>query len=281
MHRASLLARYTLSNRCIQSSFRSKVTNASRPLAINRSQSTSAAVSVTKEPFMNGTSSIYIEQMYESWRSDPSSVHKSWDAYFRNVEAGAAPGQAFQAPPTFVSGASVGAAVGGAVASPAGLSTQAISDHLKVQLLIRSYQTRGHNIADLDPLGINSADLDDTIPPELELGFYGLSEKDLDREFVLPPTTFFAGDEKSLTLREIIRRLKNIYCSHTGIEYMHLTNYEQQEWIRQRFESPHVTELTHDQKKTLFKRLIRSTKFEEFLAKKWPTSYRCFFGQWR
>ena len=78
---------------------------------------------------------------------------------------------------------------------------------MKIQLLIRSYQTRGHNIADLDPLGINSADLDDTIPPELELSFYGLGERDLDREFLLPPTTFIS-EKKSLTLREILQRLK-------------------------------------------------------------------------
>ncbi|TMS38900.1 hypothetical protein L596_005524 [Steinernema carpocapsae] len=277
MHRASLLARYTLTSRCIQSSIRSQSSNATRTFAAGsrRAQSSSASSSVMKESFINGTSSMYVEQMYDSWRSDPSSVHKSWDAYFRNVEAGVAPGQAFQAPPTISSGAAIGATVGTtSVPQITGSATQSIQDHLKIQLLIRSYQTRGHNIADLDPLGINSADLDDTIPPELELEFYGLSEKDLDREFILPPTTFIAGDTKSLTLREIINRLKNIYCTHTGIEYMHLTNYEQQEWIRKRFESPHVTELTHDQKKTLFKRLIRSTKFEEFLAKKWPSEKR-------
>ncbi|TKR81794.1 hypothetical protein L596_015612 [Steinernema carpocapsae] len=276
MHRATLLARYTLANRCIQSFQRSHSSNATRNFAVGsrRSQSRSASSAVMKESFLNGTSSIYVEQMYDSWRSDPSSVHTSWDAYFRNVEAGVAPGQAFQAPPTISSETAIGAAVGTSfVPQITGSSTQSIQDHLKIQLLIRSYQTRGHNIADLDPLGINSADLDDTIPPELELEFYGLSEKDLDREFILPPTTFIAGDAKSLTLREIINRLKNIYCTHTGIEYMHLTNYEQQEWSK-RFESPHVTELTHDQKKTLFQRLIRSTKFEEFLAKKWPSEKR-------
>lgn len=37
--------------------------------------------------------------MYEAWQQDPKSVHTSWDAYFRNVEAGAGPGQAFQAAP--------------------------------------------------------------------------------------------------------------------------------------------------------------------------------------
>lgn len=74
--------------------------------------------------------------------------------------------------------------------------------------MIFTLQTRGHNIADLDPLGINSADLDDTVPPELELSFYGLSDADLDRQFLLPPTTYIGGDEKILSLREIVNRLK-------------------------------------------------------------------------
>lgn len=55
---------------------------------------------------------------------------------------------------------------------------------------------------------------------------------------------------------------------------MHLTNYEQQDWVRKHFEAPRVTELTPAQKKVLFKRLIRSTKFEDFLAKKWPSEKR-------
>jgi 2-oxoglutarate dehydrogenase E1 component len=60
-------------------------------------------------------------------------------------------------------------------------------------------------------LGINSADLDDTIPRELELDFYGFTDKDLDREFILPPTTFIGGDRATLTLREILDRLKVIF----------------------------------------------------------------------
>uniref|UniRef100_A0A915CDW9 2-oxoglutarate dehydrogenase, mitochondrial n=1 Tax=Parascaris univalens TaxID=6257 RepID=A0A915CDW9_PARUN len=252
-------------------------TNARTPLAVCRAGA-SSAVALKAEPFMNGTSSVYIEQMYDQWRIDPSSVHPSWAAYFQNVEKGLAPGQAYQPPPTLVSSTvtspvAIGAAVG-AVAPSAGTSIKDITDHLKVQLLIRSYQTRGHNIADLDPLGINSAALDDTIPPELDPQFYGLTEQDMDREFILPMSTFIGGDKPSLTLREIISRLKQIYCTHTGVEYMHLTNYEQLDWVRRRFEVPRAAELNHEQKKTLLKRLIRSTKFEEFLAKKWPSEKR-------
>jgi len=34
------------------------------------------ATSVVAEPFLNGTSSTYVEEMYESWLENPGSVHK-------------------------------------------------------------------------------------------------------------------------------------------------------------------------------------------------------------
>jgi len=34
------------------------------------------ATSVVAEPFLNGTSSTYVEEMYESWLENPNSVHK-------------------------------------------------------------------------------------------------------------------------------------------------------------------------------------------------------------
>ncbi|KRZ26914.1 2-oxoglutarate dehydrogenase, mitochondrial, partial [Trichinella pseudospiralis] len=210
------------------------------------------------EPFLNGTSSIYIEEMFESWKNDPKSVHKSWDAFFRSVEAGMQPGDAYYPPPSL-------SALSHHVAS---IDTKTISDHAKVQQLIKSYQTRGHHIADLDPLGINKADLDDTVAPELELSTYNLSEKDLNREFLLPNTTYIGGDRSVLTLGEILERLKKIYCHHIGVEYMHLSNREQYLWIRKHFETPSIMELTPDEQKRLFKRLI------QFLAKKWPAEKR-------
>jgi hypothetical protein len=39
-----------------------------------------------------------------------------------------------------------------------------------------SLQIRGHHIADLDPLGISSADLDDRIPPELLYNHYSFGK---------------------------------------------------------------------------------------------------------
>jgi 2-oxoglutarate dehydrogenase E1 component len=37
------------------------------------------------EPFLQGTSAAYIDQMYEAWLHDPKSVHVSWRVYFDAV----------------------------------------------------------------------------------------------------------------------------------------------------------------------------------------------------
>ena len=96
----------------------------------------------------------------------------------------------------------------------------------------------------------------------------------MDRMFKLPATTFIGGDATVLPLREILRRLENVYCQHIGIEYMFINNLEQCNWIRQRFEQPGIMELSADQKRNLLARLTRSHKFEEFLAKKWSSEKR-------
>jgi len=84
-----------------------------------------------------------------------------------------------------------------------------------VQLLIRAYQVRGHNMANLDPLHISDADLDARIPPELKLDYYGWTEQDLKKEFniksVLPRFADVAPEGK-MTLGQIIDELKKMYC---------------------------------------------------------------------
>lgn len=42
---------------------------------------------------------MYVEEMYEAWKVDPGSVHKSWDVYFRHSDAGMDATAAFTAPP--------------------------------------------------------------------------------------------------------------------------------------------------------------------------------------
>ncbi|CAA9993310.1 unnamed protein product [Nesidiocoris tenuis] len=232
------------------------------------------------ESFLNGSSSTYVEDMYNSWLADPSSVHASWDAYFRNSTAGAA--QAYVAPPS-LAGAPRGHVPitalapmmgGGGLAAGAPVSEKIIDDHLAVQAIIRSYQIRGHHIAQLDPLGINSADLDDKPPPELLYNHYAFEEEDMGRTFKLPATTFIGGKSKTLTLKEILERLETAYCRHIGVEFMFINSLEQCNWIRQRLETPGVLDIDANSKRLLLARLTRATGFESFLAKKWSSEKR-------
>lgn len=236
---------------------------------------------VTAEPFLSGNSSVYVEEMYKAWLENPRSVHKSWDVFFRNAEKGMAPGSAFVAPPGSVS--SLTPYASSSVAQPRAVDTKLIDDHLAVQAIVRAYQIRGHLVADLDPLEINSATIDAEDEEEMRSKLlatykyhtlYNLAEPDMNRLFQLPPTTYIAGDGHQLTLKEIIDRLENIYCRNIGVEYMFINNLEQCDWIKKHFELPNIMDMTNDEKRTLMARLIRSTRFEEFLARKWSSEKR-------
>lgn len=80
----------------------------------------------------------------------------------------------------------------------------------------------------------------------------------MDRVFKLPSTTFIGGKEKQLALRDILRRLEQTYCQHIGVEFMFINSLEQCNWIRQRLETPGITQLTVDEKRLILARLTRS-----------------------
>lgn len=177
-----------------------------------------AATNDANDGFLHGNAAIYIEEMYEAWLKDPSSVHLSWQVYFKNMANGVAPGKAYSPPPTLVPSASarLPSLPDAVVPNAANGSSSEIIDHMKIQLLVRAYQVRGHHLANLDPLGIQHADILNSSPPELSHSYYGFTEKDLDRTFSLGPGILpaFMDKGKSLTLREIMDNLKKTYCKY-------------------------------------------------------------------
>ncbi|KAG6839139.1 hypothetical protein C0991_005485, partial [Blastosporella zonata] len=145
--------------------------------------------------------------------------------------------------------------------------------HLKTQLLIRAYQVRGHHIAKLDPLGIMDPDLANMQPQELELSRYGFTDRDLDHEITLSPGIlphFATEDWKTMKLREIISLCKCIYCGAVGIQYVHIPDKEQCDWIREHVETPNLWNYTVEEKRMILDRLIWSESFEKFMASKVP-----------
>ncbi|KAJ5983416.1 Dehydrogenase E1 component [Penicillium waksmanii] len=240
-----------------------------------------ASSSVGVDPndsFLSGSTANYIDEMYLAWKQDPSSVHISWQTYFKNMEDGNMPiSQAFTPPPTLVP-----TPTGGVPQDMPGAGMAAgadVTNHLKVQLLCRAYQARGHHKAKIDPLGIRgeAEAFGYSKPKELELDHYGFTERDLDQEFALGPgilPRFLTEERKKMTLREIIAACEKIYCGSYGVEYIHIPDRKPCDWIRDRFEIPAPFKYSVDDKRRILDRLIWSSSFESFLATKFPNDKR-------
>ncbi|KAJ2355769.1 2-oxoglutarate dehydrogenase E1 component, partial [Coemansia sp. RSA 2610] len=208
----------------------------------------STAPTVTGEPhpsesFLSGNVTPYIEQMYEAYIRDPESVHASWRAYFKNVDSGMKPGKAFQAAPNLIAATAINPASDAASHLSGLQGSPEIVDHLKVQLMARAYQVRGHHLAKLDPLGIQSPEVrsESASSSELSPSYYGFTEKDMDRKFTLGPgvlQNFANAGHKEMSLREIVQALERVYCGSIGVEYTHIADRGQCDWIRERFEVP-------------------------------------------
>ncbi|KAG0001910.1 2-oxoglutarate dehydrogenase E1 component [Modicella reniformis] len=235
------------------------------------STATKEDLPAAKDAFLQGNSANYVEEMYLAWLKDPKSVHLSWQIFFRNQSQGMSASQSFQTAPTIPPSGGVPSLVPGAQ-----VGSSEVLDHLKVQLLVRAYQARGHHIARLDPLGLSQVGLAAVSPRELDITHYGFSQKDLNRTFSLGPGILpgFLDTGSNQTLCEIIDHLKAIYCGSIGVEYIHIPDRERCDWIRQRIEVPRPYRYSIDEKRMILDRMIWSDSFERFVAAKYPSEKR-------
>ena len=167
---------------------------------------------------ISGGHSAYLENMYELYLENPDQLSSEWVVFFDNLE------------PKGINGNRVSHKQ--IVDEFKNLSRSAnLSGNIpdarqsKVIRLIQSYRNRGHQKANLDPLGImDRAEIED-----LDLEFHGLSKEDLNDEFYTD--TLLIGKEKA-TLKEIIESLKVIYCGNIGIEYNHIMDSYERKWFQ-------------------------------------------------
>jgi 2-oxoglutarate decarboxylase len=145
--------------------------------------------------------------------------------------------------------------------SPAVMGATPARDDLEKQVgvlkLINMYRVRGHLIARLDPLSDQPL-----YNPELDAANYGLTVWDLDREFV----TGGLGGLQRGTLRQIMAILKQTYCRTIGIEYRHIQDSEEKDWIQQRAEPPETrAPLPEAIRREILQFLTAAEVFERYL----------------
>lgn len=206
---------------------------------------------------VSGGHSAYLESLYEQYLEDPSQLSSEWKRYFDNLDSN--------------------------VNGDGDISHQKIVDEFrnmsrrngllenipdarqsKVIRLIQSYRNRGHQKANLDPLGMmDRANIED-----LNLEFHGLSKDDLNDEFFTD--TLLIGKEKA-TLKEIIESLKVIYCGNIGIEYNHIIDTNERKWFQKKFESKLGKYIfSTEDKLHIYERLNSAEGLAKYLAAKYP-----------
>ncbi|MEX0705485.1 MAG: multifunctional oxoglutarate decarboxylase/oxoglutarate dehydrogenase thiamine pyrophosphate-binding subunit/dihydrolipoyllysine-residue succinyltransferase subunit, partial [Nitriliruptoraceae bacterium] len=135
-----------------------------------------------------------------------------------------------------------------------------LSRQLKVGQLVNMHRVRGHLIADLDPLRQRAPETH----PELDPTHHGLSIWDLDREFL----TDVGGETRRMRLGDVLGTLRDAYCRTVGIEYGHVLDPEEKDWIRRQVEGADAT-LPADDQRWILERLNAAESFESFLHTKY------------
>ncbi|HFK5466913.1 TPA: 2-oxoglutarate dehydrogenase E1 component, partial [Morganella morganii] len=214
--------------------------------------------------FLAGENQAYIEDIYEDYLNDPSSVDGSWREIFDSLPKADITEQSHsQTRDYFRRLAKDSTRYHTSVSDPAMDSKQ-----VKVLQLINAFRFRGHQNANLDPLGLWKQEP----VPDLDPAFHNLTKADFDETFNVGS---FAIGSETMQLSELFDALKRIYCGSIGAEYMHITNTEEKRWLQQRLESVDVSKLfSADEKRRFLADLTAAEGLERYLGAKFPGAKR-------
>eukprot|EP00484_Ammonia_sp_Unknown_P029358 CAMPEP_0197031134 /NCGR_PEP_ID=MMETSP1384-20130603/10224_1 /TAXON_ID=29189 /ORGANISM="Ammonia sp." /LENGTH=1058 /DNA_ID=CAMNT_0042460619 /DNA_START=34 /DNA_END=3210 /DNA_ORIENTATION=+ len=216
----------------------------------------------------SGSIGQYADDLFERWQKDPNSVDKSWREYFEKYHGYFSAGE-------FLADAE----------APSNVSNEAalkmIDDATNLLKLVRSYQSYGHYIAQLDPLGIlqQGVDRKQFQPELLRKETWGFTDADLDRPIFVGDHRQFlllmGVDSAYVTLRAVENKLREVYCGTIGYQYMHIANFERNQWLRKAIERD-IQDYTasKEEKIRILDRLLWAEEFENFLDIKYPAQKR-------
>ena len=145
---------------------------------------------------------------------------------------------------------------------------KASNESIKAIALIRAYRIRGHLIANLDPLGMMDRKYIHDLHPE----DHGFSKEDYNKKIFLGSYMDTGGYS---SINEILTKLRRIYCSNIGVEYMHISDPSEKVWFRNRMEKKeNEIHFTSEGKKRILNKIIQAEVFEKFLSKKFVGTKR-------
>ncbi|SON49246.1 2-oxoglutarate dehydrogenase E1 component [Vibrio tapetis] len=213
-----------------------------------------------------GANATYVEDLYELYLSDPDLVSEEWKRVFEGLPTH--PEDVVEQPHSRVRD------YFRRLAKETKHYNVQVSDpdvdakQVKVLQLINAYRFRGHQAANLDPLGIWKRDP----VADLDPAFHNLNEEDFEETFNVGS---FAIGQETMVLKDLHKALQQTYCGSIGAEYMHMTNTEQKRWIQQRLESVSgQPSFNREEKQTFLDELTAAEGLERYLGAKFPGAKR-------
>ncbi len=198
--------------------------------------------------YITSSDPAFIEGLYQDFLKNPESVDTELKKFFEGFDF------------AISSHAVNGNGTATAAVKPAAAADIDWMREIRVYRLILGYRNKGHLIAKTNPIrerkdrGAN-----------LDLGFFGLSEDDLDK-------TYNAGNLIGLgatTLRNILTHLQNCYASHVGIEFKYISDQKRVDWLTNEMERKFTNPLPIEKKKRILEKLNEGVMFEKFLHTKY------------
>lgn len=194
--------------------------------------------------YLEAVSGEWLEQLHQQWLKQPDSLPEDWQRLFEG----------------YVLGQSTGPDFSECCRNPA----MALK-HSGVQSLIYRYRDLGHLLACTDPLSACPTSL-----PFLELAAFGLDDNDLDTVF-----TTRRHHLQQATLRDFLAVLRETYCREIGVEFMHIQDPDERQWLIDRMEPErNRPRINREEQLHILDCLNRAAMFEAFLHRK-------FLGQKR
>ena len=144
------------------------------------------------------------------------------------------------------------------------LPNTGVDKNTRVMQLIEAYRSRGHLIADINPLHYHQSGMPVPDHRDLDISTHGLSIWDLDRTFHVGG---FANRE-TMTLRDVLSTLRRAYTLKVGSEYTHILDRDERTWLQDHLEAG-MDKPTPAQQKYILQKLNAAEAFENFLQTKY------------
>lgn len=210
-------------------------------------------------PLFGGNASA-IESLYEKYLEQPDEVPEGWRDYFEAMGDSGTEVAHSAIRDRLLQESREGRKASRVVKRSSAKAATSGEKQASVSRLIQVYSLRGHQIADLDPLGL----MERPIPGVLKLDYLGLAESDMNTEFFTGGLAG-TGDER-MKLRDIIALLRTLYCGKIGAEFAHISRARERLWLRKRFEQGAAANILSDEERLyVLDRLTSAEGIERYL----------------